>query len=97
MTPQESEDILKMVEDIASKLAEHVDSVRIFVTKTGDGSTSNSGAITTGRGNLYAQLGQVKEWILTQDEYVKENARRDTFEEGDEDQKNHALNPNRDI
>ena len=78
-------EIEKLAEDFASRLAEHSDSVRIFVTKQGDGSASNSGYFSTGRGSLFAQIGQVKEWIITQDEYVKENARRNAFPNDEEE------------
>lgn len=42
----------------ASALAEHFDTVRIFVTKH-DGNTESTLELTTGVGNIYAQRGQV--------------------------------------
>ncbi len=83
MTPEEINHIKKEVDDAASKLAEHVDSVIIFVTKQGDGSSSNTFSCFTGRGNFYAQIGQVREWVIRQNEYVKLEARnQDDEEEG---------------
>lgn len=69
------DNIEKLVREYASKLAEHCDSVRIFITKHGDGSADDSISFSEGRGNFYSQIGQVKEWILMQDEYSKCKAR----------------------
>lgn len=78
MTPQKKR-ILEMVEKHASALAEHVDSVRIFVTARSDSDSDNWIAYSEGRGNLYAQMGQVEEWIQRQRERVRidENSRND--------------------
>lgn len=75
MNAEEWEEIEKKTEEFASLLAEHVDTVRIFVTKHGDGSKDSSASLTTGRGNFYAQIGHIKEWIKMQDQYAKEKAK----------------------
>lgn len=54
------------------ELGEHFDSVRIFVTGS-EGRESASG--TDGTGNFYAQLGQVREWLLMQDERARDKVR----------------------
>lgn len=63
MTPDEKSEMEKLVKDAASKLAEHVDTVRIFVTRRsedGDGLTSS---YTFGIGNIFAQRGQIDYWL----------------------------------
>lgn len=69
MTDEERE---ILVESLAARIAEHFDSVRIFASRT-DGTVTK--AFTTGRGNFYAQIGQVEEWV---------NERFSDVPEGDE-------------
>lgn len=71
----------KMADELASKLIEHCDSVRIFITNH-DGGHDQSGAYSVGRGNFYAQLGQVKDWVVRQDTLTKVEAKDST--KGDE-------------
>lgn len=71
-----------MVGDAASKLAEHFDSVLILVTKNTEDGKSNTASYETGRGNYYAQLGQVVEWLAIQEQYQRNEAdRRDQTDE----------------
>lgn len=53
---------------------EHADSVRIFIT-THTGEKSETSTYTTGLGNFQAQYGQIREWLIRQDERVKIHAR----------------------
>jgi hypothetical protein len=62
-TPEELEDLLHVHAD---KLMEHFDSVRIFCTRH-TGENSVTAGCSAGRGNHYATLGLVKEWIIDQD------------------------------
>lgn len=72
------EDSNKFIEDLvrkhAAQIGEHVDTVHVFITKHGIG-----GAITKsfhyGIGNHYAREAHIREWLSTQDEYVREAAR----------------------
>lgn len=68
-------ELQKQIDDFAARLMEQCDSVRIFVT-CHDGGKELSQAYDTGAGNLYAQLGQVREWIVFQDAYCAEYAAR---------------------
>lgn len=63
----------KLVDDCVAKLMENFDSVRIFVTRH-DGSQDSTASYETGGGNFYAQLGQIREWICTQDQYQRNHA-----------------------
>ena len=58
-----TEQVTKEIETFVNRMSEHVDSIRIFVTKC-DG--KNTKTFTTGGGNFYAQKGQVEEWIEVQ-------------------------------
>lgn len=51
-----------IVERACAQLSEHFSSVRIFVTRH-DGEKDASGAFSYGKGNYYAQEGQIKEWV----------------------------------
>lgn len=67
------EDIVeKLIEEAIQKLGEHCQSIRIFVTYPSDDGTNSTKGHTKGSGNLYAQIGQVREFMVEQDEYVKE-------------------------
>ena len=71
--PEQPESIL--VKSIASKLAEHYDTVQIFCTKHegGQGGTIHA---EWGVGNYYARRGQVLEWIEEQKESTREGVRK---------------------
>ncbi len=60
MTDAEKEQLHQLLIKAADSLGEHFDSVRIFCTKQCGDSTF---AINRGGGNHYASLGQIHEWI----------------------------------
>lgn len=66
-------EIEKQIETFCSSIMEHADSVRVFVTSH-DGVADNSYAFSMGKGNFFAQVGQVREWIVRQDQYIKIDA-----------------------
>lgn len=63
MNTEEKRAMEKMVQDAAAKLAEHVDSVRIFVTRQNDEGEKLTASYTYGIGNIFAQRGQVDYWL----------------------------------
>jgi len=71
----EGEQDTETVSRHCDKLMEHFDSVRIFVTRYSNGSTRT---VTKGRGCFYTQQGQVKEWVIQQDEMAREQVRRES-------------------
>lgn len=73
------EHITKMADEMANKLGEHCDSVRILCTISTEQGTTTSYSV--GCGNIYAQVGLAKEWIVRQDEYVRRDARKEEGEE----------------
>jgi len=73
--------MLDRVQKIATELGEYADSVRIFVTLPTENGTSVG--IDAGCGNLYAQIGQVSEWLCIQTQYQRNWAiRKDNEDEG---------------
>ena len=65
-----------LVNKHASELQEHFDSIRIFVSWPHEDDAHRTLTWDTGRGNFYAQYGQIVQWIIVQDEQQREWARR---------------------
>lgn len=81
MTTEEQQPLVKIVEDTASALAEYFDSVRIFVTKHGDQSDGSTFRMATGRGNYYASMGQIHEYLVMQNAISSAEATKPKEEE----------------
>lgn len=60
----------ELLDTHVAQLSEHFDSVRIFVTLH-KGGEEQTGAFTRGKGNFYAQLGQVNEWTSEMDQLIR--------------------------
>lgn len=73
--------IEKLVESALDHIGEHAESVRIFVTYPNDNSETT--AYTSGRGNFYAQLGQIAEWQTRMNELAKRQERDNPSSEGE--------------
>lgn len=65
---------MRILDAHAAGLMEHFDSVQIIATKRLGGSTVNA---ASGGGNFYARYGSVREWLIRQDEMVRENVREE--------------------
>jgi hypothetical protein len=70
--PEEHPD-WKRIDEALDTLAEHFDSVHLFCTKyesasEGDDGESGTIAMSAGRGNIYARIGLIREWLIRQDE-----------------------------
>lgn len=77
---------MELVDLHAAQLAEHFDSVRIFCTKhnsDGKGDSATHG-FSKGRGNYYAQEGQIREWLTVMNEETRVNQRLNQLDDGDE-------------
>lgn len=64
---------LKIVEDCVARLREHFETVEIFVTTIREKRTRS---LNSGAGNYYARIGQIKEWIIRDEEFVRNDARQ---------------------
>lgn len=62
----------------ADQLAEHFDSVQIFVTRKADNETEEDGTVNInfGRGNWFARYGQVQAWLIKSEEWTRMEARK---------------------
>lgn len=74
MTQREQD--LAMVKQHCEQLIEHFDTVQIFATRC-DGTEDGTVAVQLGLGNWYAREGQVREWIVKNDEVARIEARKD--------------------
>lgn len=78
-----SKDDQKNIDESVGKLLEHFDSVRIFVTRQ-NGERQETESYDTGGGNLYAQLGQIQEWLVFQNQYARTFSDRLQKNDGEE-------------
>jgi hypothetical protein len=51
--------------------------VQIFCTRHESGENGGTLAVKKGTGNIYARYGQVREWLIQQDEGVKNELKND--------------------
>lgn len=68
---ESEKEIVRLTDEYIQKVSEHCQSVRIFLSYPTDDGTRNFRGRTIGSGNIYAQIGQVREWALEQDQNVK--------------------------
>lgn len=64
---------LKIVDSHIAQLAEHFDTIQIFVTKREDDASTS--ALSRGIGNWYARYGQVQIWVVKEDETERDTCR----------------------
>lgn len=79
--PNNPDEVRELISKLAMELGEHFESVRIFVSYKSESGTGNSIGVDCGNGNLYSQLGQVREWLICQDEYARDHARKQANED----------------
>jgi hypothetical protein len=73
-----SEDVdMKRIQDALDSLSEHYDSVHIFATRHEAETEKGTVSVQKGFGNWFARFGQVREWLLKQDEYSKLSCQED--------------------
>ena len=73
---EEEEEGVKVVNEAVEKIGEYFDTVRIFVTKY-RGEDSSTFHYSNGAGNYQAQYGQVKLFVIRQEEAEREEERED--------------------
>lgn len=78
-----SDELKKLVDDCVSKIMEHADSVRIFVTAH-KGEDSTTACFNVGEGNFYSQRGQIDEWLVMQKQRERNEVTRADSEAEDE-------------
>jgi hypothetical protein len=77
VTTDEDERLRELVRRHVAQLSEHFDAVHIFVSakQSVDGRPA-TGTFDLGAGNWYARLGQVREWLVGQDEVTRHRVRQ---------------------
>lgn len=65
-----SDHIRTLVDQKCAEIAEHVDSVQVFVTWH-DGGEQRTHAYESGKGNFYARQAQVQEFVTIQNQYQR--------------------------
>lgn len=76
LTPEQVR-LTKLVDDACVNLSEHFDSIRIFVTMPSE-KPFNTANYSNGRGNIFAQIGQVREWLIRDDERTRVHERENS-------------------
>lgn len=74
------EEIKALVQKAAADLGEHFESVRIFVSWPHEDKAHVTKTYDDGTGNWYASYGQIRQWILMEEERMRAAARKE-FEE----------------
>jgi hypothetical protein len=71
---RQKEDDMQRVNTALETLSEHFETVQIFVTRH-EGMLDGSVGANVSSGNWFARYGQVREWIIQQEERMKESIR----------------------
>lgn len=76
---------IELVDKAVSALAEHFDTVHVFVTKY-DGATGDTDIYDSGVGNFYARLGHLYDWLNIQRQDSRNIGVEFTSEDDEDDQ-----------
>lgn len=74
-TKEEREQDVKLLDDCCAKLSEHYDTVQIFFTRNEGSRLDGTVTCNRGSGNWCARYGQIREWLVYEDERIREAAR----------------------
>lgn len=66
---------LDLIQKHVSALEEHFDTVMIFATRHDPAEAGGTEHCSMGGGNWYARFGQVKEWVIRQEEMARVHVR----------------------
>jgi hypothetical protein len=84
-TTDEDERLRALVRRHVGQLAEHFESVQVFATvHRREGARMVSNALDLGSGCWYTRYGQIREWLLMNDERARQKAAEE-FASGDAD------------
>ncbi len=76
----EHSELVKMIDKHVNELAEHFDGVHIFVNRN-EGHADQSRGINRGAGNWFARYGQIREWVVYEEQRIRECAKRSESQE----------------
>jgi hypothetical protein len=75
MNPQSEQD-LERVQIAVNGLAEHFDTIEVFCTRHEGGMVDGTVNIHWGAGNYFARYGQIKQWMVSEDEDTRSHITR---------------------
>lgn len=73
MTDKELDE--KRLDDAVKTLSEHWDTVHVFVSRFEGGDDAGTHHAFRSYGSFYARYGQIRHWLLAEDEATREKAR----------------------
>lgn len=76
MSDQQKDEDIARVRKVVDDLAEHFDSVQIFVSRNTGEPNGNTRTYQYGTGNWYARYGQVKIWTERSEEFERAHERK---------------------
>lgn len=65
---------IAMVQWHVDKLCEHFGSIHIFATRHESGQLDGTISVNLGAGDWYARYGKVKEWVIIEEQRMREQA-----------------------
>lgn len=68
------------IKRVVAELGEHFDTVQVFATRCEDGTLDGTINVQFGAGNWFARYGQVRNWIVKEDEAIRAEVRKDENE-----------------
>lgn len=71
----EREEAVRMLDEHCNQLMEHFDSVQIFVTRHEEAKAGGTIYVNRGAGNWFARCGQIREWVVFEDQKIRETAK----------------------
>jgi hypothetical protein len=72
------EQSVQVVQRAVDALSEHFDSVQVFVSRHDGERPDQTLTIQIGAGNWFTRLGQVRDWLIKQDELARIEARSES-------------------
>lgn len=73
---KKTDEDVERLDRIVDALGEHYDTVQIFVTRHESGEKGGTVHTARGGGNYFARLGQIRNWLIYQDEETRMYTRR---------------------
>lgn len=72
---------LGIVRSAVAHLAEHFDTVQVFVTRRADNPEDGTHHYQWGAGNWFARYGQIRQWSVKEDEEFRDSVRKSNSDE----------------
>ena len=71
---------MEMLQKALDALGEHFDSVQIFATRHDSGGSGGTIGVKRGCGNWFARYGQVREWMIQEEQSSRNNVAKEEDE-----------------